>query len=236
MASGMSNSSGTNLVDLLMKHPFGPDDGLLFTIDQTITAGDARTAVTALAGTLRRAGVEPGQAVAVARANDTSYVIAMFAVWAAGAVFVPINRRAPEVDRRYSLDATGARFLIDDDGVQIVDGAAGAEPLPVQPGRRLRIVDLGHDGTAQTDRPHPPRVPGAARPRPRTPSRRRRGSRIGRRRRGSRIGRRRRGSRIGRRRSNAAQETVAEPDPGVPGAQRRHLQRALRAAGRRRPW
>ncbi len=164
MARGMSNSSGGDLVDLLLDHPFGPDDGLLFTIDQAVTAGEARMAVAALADTLRRAGVEPGQAVAVARANDTTYVIAMFAVWAAGAVFVPINRRAPEVDRRYSLEATGARFLIDDDGVQKVDiagtqivdvdgvqivdldGAPGAEPRRYNPGDAFVLWTSGTTG------------------------------------------------------------------------------------------
>ena len=104
------------LASLLMEHPFADDEGLLFTIDRSITAGEARAAARALADELIGLGVRPGSAVAVALPNGPEVVITMTAVWLAGGVFVPVNPRYPaaEVDR--VLDATEPAAVIGVDG------------------------------------------------------------------------------------------------------------------------
>ena len=74
-----------------------------------MTAGAARAEARAVADALRAAGVEPGQAVAVQLPNGPGAITAMFGVWLAGAVFVPVNPRSPEHERAHALDATGRR-------------------------------------------------------------------------------------------------------------------------------
>ncbi|MDQ6853422.1 MAG: long-chain fatty acid--CoA ligase, partial [Actinomycetota bacterium] len=90
-----------SLADLLVDHPFADDEPLLHTIDSCMTAGEARRSAANVADQLRAAGVGPGQPVAVQLPNGPEMVTTMFGVWLAGAVFVPINVRAPvaEVDR-----------------------------------------------------------------------------------------------------------------------------------------
>lgn len=117
-----------NLAGVLMDHPAADADGLLFTVDTTTTAGQARAMAAEVAGTLRRAGVGPGRAVAVRLPNGPDAVCAMAGIWLAGAVFVPVNPRAAAVEQRHMLEATGAVGLIDPDGFRIVtDGDADAE-------------------------------------------------------------------------------------------------------------
>ena len=121
-----------NLAGVLMDHPAADADGLLFTVDSTTTAGQARAATREVAARLQRAGVTPGQAVAVRLPNGPDAVSAMAGIWLAGAVFVPLNPRAPEPEQRHMLEATGAVGLIDADGFQpwapSPDGAARRYP------------------------------------------------------------------------------------------------------------
>jgi acyl-coenzyme A synthetase/AMP-(fatty) acid ligase len=121
-------SESTTLAALLAEHPFAPDEPLLFGPDGELTAAAARAAVDALAERLRAAGAGPGLAVAVQRPNDTSAIVAMFAVWRAGAVFVPINPRSPVSERDAALDATGPVAVVVDDAVTIRDDARRYDP------------------------------------------------------------------------------------------------------------
>jgi long-chain acyl-CoA synthetase len=105
------------LASLLMEHPFADGEGLLFTIDRSITAGEARAAARTLAQELTGLGVGPGSAVAVALPNGPEVVITMTAVWLAGAVFVPVNPRYPEAEVARVLDATDPAAIIRADGV-----------------------------------------------------------------------------------------------------------------------
>ena len=84
-----------SLAALLLEHPFADDEPLLHTIDRTVTAGEARASARAVAASLADAGVRPGHAVAVQMPNGIDAVTAMFGTWLAGAVFVPLNPRAP---------------------------------------------------------------------------------------------------------------------------------------------
>ncbi len=113
-----------NLASLLMEHPFADADGLLFTLDESVTAGDARATATALAASLRAAGVVDGAAVAVALPNGPAVVTTMFAVWLAGGVFVPVNPRSPGTEVERVLAATDAAAIVgaDDRGAPIITG------------------------------------------------------------------------------------------------------------------
>ncbi|HZQ58043.1 MAG TPA: AMP-binding protein [Acidimicrobiales bacterium] len=104
--------SGFNLASLLIDHPFADDEDLVHTVDRSVTAGWARTEARRVAEELARAGVGPGRAVAVQLPNGPDAVTAMAGVWLAGAVFVPVNVRAPgaEVGRIASLTGVAARL------------------------------------------------------------------------------------------------------------------------------
>jgi acyl-CoA synthetase (AMP-forming)/AMP-acid ligase II len=128
------------LASLLMEHPFPDDEGLLFTIDRSLTAGEARASARALADELTGLGVRPGSAVAVALPNSPEVVITMTAVWLAGGVFVPVNPRYPAAEVTRVLDATEPAAVIG------VDGATRRETERLRPRCGVRDVDIGHDG------------------------------------------------------------------------------------------
>ena len=97
--SVVTTQVAASLADLLLEHPFGDDTALLHTVDRSLSAGEARQAARATAARLRAAGVQPGQAVAVQLPDGLDAVTTMFGVWIAGAVFVPVNDRAPAAER-----------------------------------------------------------------------------------------------------------------------------------------
>lgn len=119
-----SNLAAPNLASLLHDHPFADHRPLFCTVDREVTAGTARREARDLAAALRVAGVEAGEAVGVQLPNDPSYVIAMMAIWSIGAVFIPINARAPEAEVQGGFVATAPRALIDASGVRLLPGAA----------------------------------------------------------------------------------------------------------------
>ena len=115
--------TGPGLASLLMERPFANDEGLLYTIDRTVSAGDARRAASAMASELRAQGVEPGAAVAVALPNGPEYITTMTGVWLAGAVFVPMNPRFPPAEIERVLTATDPSAIVDVDGTTSRDAS-----------------------------------------------------------------------------------------------------------------
>ena len=97
---------------LLLDHPLADDAGLIHTVDRSVTAGDAKASARRLAQTLTSAGIEPGQAVATRLDDTPEAVIAMFGIWAAGAVFVPVNPRHPVAEADHVMSATGVVAVI----------------------------------------------------------------------------------------------------------------------------
>jgi acyl-CoA synthetase (AMP-forming)/AMP-acid ligase II len=116
------------LADLLIEHPFGDDRALLCTIDAEITAGAARSAARATADRLAGAGVMPGQAVAVQLPNGPDIVTTMVGIWLAGAVFVPINARAPVSEVATVVESTRPRAVVRADDLEIRADAATFAP------------------------------------------------------------------------------------------------------------
>jgi acyl-CoA synthetase (AMP-forming)/AMP-acid ligase II len=100
----------SNLASLLIDHPFPDSVALIHTVDRSLTAGEARAAARAFAASLQAAQVKPGQAVAVQLPDGPEAIVAMFGVWLAGCVFVPVNPRytQTEVDRVLSLTGAAA--------------------------------------------------------------------------------------------------------------------------------
>jgi acyl-CoA synthetase (AMP-forming)/AMP-acid ligase II len=117
-----------NLSDLLVDHPFGDDDGLLFTAKATMTAGQARAAARRTADAIRGLGVSPGQAVAVQLPNGPDAITTMIGVWLAGCVFVPLNPRAPDLEVQAQLSALEPAARITTAGARFLGGTRGYPP------------------------------------------------------------------------------------------------------------
>jgi long-chain acyl-CoA synthetase len=136
-----------NLASLLMEHPFGDADGLLFTLDESVTAGEARAHATALAMSLREAGVVDGAAVAVALPNGPAVITTMVAVWLAGGVFVPVNPRSPDAEVERVLAATDAAAIVSagDRGVAVITSRESTRRY--EPGVAFVVWTSGTTGT-----------------------------------------------------------------------------------------
>ena len=83
----------SNLHDLLGGLPFIDTTEVVISENGRLNLGELRARADALAATLREAGVAPGHPVGNLVAPGPSSIVVMFAVWAIGAVYVPINRR-----------------------------------------------------------------------------------------------------------------------------------------------
>jgi len=82
-----------NLYTLLDGLPFADTTDVVVSESGRLSLGELRGRAHALAETLREAGVAPGHPVGNLVAPGPSSIVVMFAVWAVGAVYVPINRR-----------------------------------------------------------------------------------------------------------------------------------------------
>ena len=105
-----------NLSDLLLEHPFGDDEPLLYGPDESLTAGEARAGARRIAADIGAAGIGPGRAVAVQLPNGPDAVVAMAGVWLAGCVYVPVNHRAPALELARVDELIAPSTLINVDG------------------------------------------------------------------------------------------------------------------------
>ncbi len=78
------------------------------------TYGELATRCRRIAGALDRAGIAPGERVAILAANSAQYIELYLAIPAAGRVVVPLNTRHAEPELVYALEDSGARLLITD--------------------------------------------------------------------------------------------------------------------------
>ena len=121
-------SDTESLAALLMAHPYADDEPLICTIDGATSAGDARRQAQDLAVSLAEAGVLPRQAVAVQLDSGPAAMVAMFGVWLAGAVFVPVNVRQPKSEVDHVLQTIAPAALIRADGIE-----RQGDPAPFDP-------------------------------------------------------------------------------------------------------
>ncbi|MFG1397104.1 class I adenylate-forming enzyme family protein [Roseixanthobacter pseudopolyaromaticivorans] len=116
------------------------------------------SAADAVAARLGAAGIDPREPILVSVANRPADLAALFGVWRAGGVVVPIHAAAAEATRAEVRSQTGARFLLD--GAELIRVAdAPPPPRPLLEKAALIIftsgstgrpkgVVVGHDGLA----------------------------------------------------------------------------------------
>jgi len=83
----------------------GPDEALVHEgVERSFSRAEVEGSVGRLAEALRVAGVQPGNAVAVSLPNGVGVVVALFAVWEVGAVYVPVNPRLSDTEVAHVLE------------------------------------------------------------------------------------------------------------------------------------
>ena len=135
---GTDDDQVVNLSDLIYDQPFHEDELFVISPSGRLSLGELRSNVEALAFTLREAGVTPGLPVGTLVAEGASSLVAMFATWSAGAVYVPINSR-------YTVSEV-ARFL-NETPIALVIGA----PNDLAP-HHMTIGVVEHDSVTWTSR------------------------------------------------------------------------------------
>ena len=114
-----------NLVDTLLA-PSAPDDPALVGRRGVTTYAQLASDAARLAGSLVQRGVEPGDRVALASANDEAFVTGYLAALHAGAAVVPLNPIAPPAELERELAAIEPRVALAAGPAASVLGAAGA--------------------------------------------------------------------------------------------------------------
>lgn len=93
--------------------------------------------VSCLAAGFNAAGIMPGDRIALVSRNDAAYIEALFAIWWAGAVGVPVNAKLHPKELEFVLNDSGARWAF-------VDAAWEAALGATAPIRSLqRIITFG---------------------------------------------------------------------------------------------
>src|SRR5215210_4836178 len=85
----------------------------------------ARRVSRVAAGLRSRAGLAPGDRVALVMKNAPEYLEAMYAIWWAGLAAVPVNAKLHPREVAFIVEDSGARLVIEDPG-QVADLAADA--------------------------------------------------------------------------------------------------------------
>ena len=130
----------------------------------TVTAryGALHARAGAIAGALRAVhGLEPGARVAIVMANRPDYLEALFGIWYAGLVAVPVNAKLHPREVAYILDNAGCRLCIADEAhaadIESVRGEVPGLAPPLVAGGSDWSAMLGHDpagpASAQPDDP-----------------------------------------------------------------------------------
>lgn len=144
LSPGADETPSPTLSELLTGHPFAASDTVVESETGALTLGELRDRVAALADALRAAGLKPGQAAANLVTTGRPTIVAMFAVWAAGGVYVPVNGRyAPDeiadiIRETHTAVLTGPADELARHGLEV--GAVsyqpdGSAPAVVRPSR-----------------------------------------------------------------------------------------------------
>ncbi|UGT56731.1 class I adenylate-forming enzyme family protein [Nocardia asteroides] len=91
---------------------FAPDAPCLADDHTALSNAGFRDRVHAAAAVLHRAGVRPGDVVAVVLPNQVELVVALFAAWRLGAAVTPVNPGLTDDEIRYQLDDSGAAVVV----------------------------------------------------------------------------------------------------------------------------
>ena len=102
----------TNLANLLLEaDPLLPDE-LVYFGDEVVGRSDLVAAARDVAAHLVGAGVRPGMTVGGLLPNHPDAIAAIFGVWAAEAVYVPLNPRAPQAELEVVASSVGLAAVI----------------------------------------------------------------------------------------------------------------------------
>jgi len=82
-----------------------PDDALVHLGDASWTRAEVRERADALAAALTGSGVGPGAAVGIMLPNGVDVIAALFGVWRAGGVYVPLNPRLTDDEVAHVVDS-----------------------------------------------------------------------------------------------------------------------------------
>jgi acyl-CoA synthetase (AMP-forming)/AMP-acid ligase II len=112
-----------NLADVLAPRDDDATTIAVYTATEEVTRVELRARAEALTGLLRDRGLRPGQAVGVMLPNGPDVVAALFGVWFAGGVYVPLNPRltADELAHVIAEDRPAAIVTTPDDAARVVD-------------------------------------------------------------------------------------------------------------------
>ena len=150
-----------NIAALLAKTARALPERPAVSLGDAVTAryGELHGRAGAIAGALKAAhGLAPGERVAIFMANRPDYLEALFGIWYAGLVAVPVNAKLHPREVAYILGNSGTRLCITDeghaDGIESVRGEVPGLAAPLVAGSDDWRAMLGHD----------PEGPAAARP------------------------------------------------------------------------
>jgi long-chain acyl-CoA synthetase len=110
--SPVAAPGNASLPRLLDEHPAAPDAAIVHADGGSLTLAQLRDAVARVAAVVTRAGIRPGHTVGALVGSGPSGVVAMFAVWSAGGVYIPINRRATPREVAAMISETAADLLL----------------------------------------------------------------------------------------------------------------------------
>jgi long-chain acyl-CoA synthetase len=120
-------------------------------VQATWAAFAARTAAAA-AGLRAEFGVSPGDRVAILMRNRPEYLEALFAIWHAGLVAVPVNARLHRDEIAYILDDSGTALVVTDP--EHADDAG--EAAVIAPGKRWEQLAASSPAPLVDRRPEDP--------------------------------------------------------------------------------
>lgn len=127
-----------NLASIIEDHPAAAP--AVAGQDRSLTYGELRAEVAALRGGLARAGLHPGERVALLLPNDWPFVVAYLAVLGVGAVAVPLDPDQPPPALAAEVAAVGARAAV------VAAEAAQAFAHPEGPSPELVVAAPGAEG------------------------------------------------------------------------------------------
>lgn len=127
-----------------------PDHTALIAGGQRYSFAALARASSAVAGALATAGVRRGDRVAVMLENSADYVIALFAIWKAGAVYVPVPPTTKPDKLAFILNDCGVSALFAPPGL-VTEGAGGVPVLSVAGAAAASPLAVEADGVIDQD-------------------------------------------------------------------------------------
>ncbi|MER5181605.1 class I adenylate-forming enzyme family protein [Streptomyces sp. NPDC002896] len=143
-ANRSSDEPGENsLAEFLTGSPASAQDEILYWKDGSCTLAELTASARQLAEELRRCGVGPQEPVACVVSRGAEAVAAWFAVWLAGAVYIPVNGRLPDPEIH--------ALLAESAPAAVIAGSADTDRIPRGLSRTLR--EPGGTWTVQRGEP-----------------------------------------------------------------------------------